>query len=310
MKNIYHLVVEIIFIISISACASDKTSTPSLDVGGTFTAVANTIIAGQPTIAVDNTSTPEPTEIITATLFPTIQSTVTMTSTPYTYYYDYYTATMACDDATLISETLDDGTEIYPEDYFTQTWKLYNSGSCTWDDDYSIIFVSGDNMDGEDKEIGSEVDPGEYIKITIGFYAPDDEDDYTGYWQLENDDGDQFGDLCDVSIEVDDGASTSTPTKTATYTKTNTATSTGTATKTPTPTPITVTVVANTYTSTPVPTSMLTSTPLPTFTPTNTALLTSIQATTIAPTEIPPTTVPTEVLPTEVPEATEVTPLE
>lgn len=250
MKRQYLLTIMILPAI-LTACGNAQASTPSLDVGGTFTAVASTLIAGEPTTTTQPSAIPEPTSLATATFFPTIQVVNTVVNPVVSY--SSVASTTTCDDASYVSDvTIDDGTEIYPGETFVKTWQLYNSGTCTWDEDYSLTYVSGSQMSGSDTALEDEIAPGEYVEISISMVAPTTEATYNGYWRMTNDDGTLFGDTIYVNIVVTDSASTSTPTPTATST-TSGATSTTAPTSTPEPT------------STPVP---ATSTPIPTEIPT------------------------------------------
>lgn len=252
------------FMTLLTACGA-KESTPTLDPAGTFTAVANTIIAGQPTATQVLTETPQPTSAATATLFPTVQSAPAVTNVV-SYVYSSSTTSTDCDDASYVSDvTISDGTEIYPGESFTKTWKIYNAGSCTWDTDYALTFVSGEDMDGEDTYLDEEVSPGETVSISVSMVAPTTEASYTGYWRMANDDGDLFGDTIYVNIVVTDDASTLTPTSTPTSTD---ADDDDDATSTPTTAPTSTTEATSTSipaTSTPIP---ATSTPVPTEVPT------------------------------------------
>jgi hypothetical protein len=87
-----------------------------------------------------------------------------------------------------------DGTVFGPEDEFVKTWRLQNVGSCTWTDDYELVFSSGSKMSGASRiALGESVRPGETVDVSVALVAPEDEGSYTGYWMLRSDDGDLFG---------------------------------------------------------------------------------------------------------------------
>lgn len=87
-----------------------------------------------------------------------------------------------------------DGTVITAGADFTKTWRLQNSGSCTWDRDYSLVFVDGDRMSGDRRSsLDAIVDPGETVDVSIELTAPDTRGRYRGYWMLEDEDGNRFG---------------------------------------------------------------------------------------------------------------------
>jgi hypothetical protein len=90
--------------------------------------------------------------------------------------------------------TISDGTYFTPGAEFTKTWRLQNIGSCTWDEDYSLVFDSGERMQGDRRSpLPDDVRPGETVDISLELIAPSSRGRYTGYWLLENADGDRFG---------------------------------------------------------------------------------------------------------------------
>ncbi len=100
-----------------------------------------------------------------------------------------------CNHARFVKDvTVADGTVYAPGSEFTKVWRLENVGSCTWDEDYSLIFVSGDRMDAP-RSVGlsETVRPGERVDVSVDFIAPAGRDTYRGYWMLESDDGEDFG---------------------------------------------------------------------------------------------------------------------
>ena len=98
-----------------------------------------------------------------------------------------------CNQAQFISETVKDNTEFDPGESFTKSWRLKNTGTCTWNPDYRLAFYSGDRMDGPKyQDLNEYVEPGETIDLLIDLKAPEDAGNYTGYWKLQADDGDYF----------------------------------------------------------------------------------------------------------------------
>ncbi|MBP7213662.1 MAG: hypothetical protein KBA03_05460, partial [Anaerolineaceae bacterium] len=51
-----------------------------------------------------------------------------------------------CNLASFIEESIPDGSQFFPGTAFTKTWTLKNIGSCTWTEDYSLVFVSGSQL--------------------------------------------------------------------------------------------------------------------------------------------------------------------
>ena len=114
---------------------------------------------------------------------PTISPTITVTEVP-------------CDRASFISDvTIPDGADIDAGDDFTKTWRLKNTGSCTWTSGYSLIFDHGDSMDGPASQqlTSGTVAPGQTVEISVDLTAPNTPGTYKGYWKLRNPSGVVFG---------------------------------------------------------------------------------------------------------------------
>jgi len=91
-------------------------------------------------------------------------------------------------------ETIPDGTEFSPGDDFTKTWTLINTGSCTWDSDYSLVFVDGSRMGGASPiGLAEKVPPGDQIMLSVDLQATDSPGTYQGNWMLMDGDGVTFG---------------------------------------------------------------------------------------------------------------------
>ena len=50
--------------------------------------------------------------------------------------------------AVLVGENPPDNTAFLPGEYFWKTWTFVNTGTCTWDTSYSLVFWSCDQMGG------------------------------------------------------------------------------------------------------------------------------------------------------------------
>ena len=90
--------------------------------------------------------------------------------------------------------TVADGSRIDEGDDFTKTWRVRNSGDCTWTRDYDLIFLSGYRMSGSAViPLQGIVKPGQLVDLSVDLEAPDDNGTYWGYWMLRNIHGDIFG---------------------------------------------------------------------------------------------------------------------
>src|SRR3989304_85717 len=100
-----------------------------------------------------------------------------------------------CNRAKFIEDvTVKDGTVFPPNAEFLKTWRLKNTGSCTWSRDYRLVFVNGERMDGPRvSQLEENVDPGETVDVSVELVAPEKGGRYRGYWMMSNPSGDEFG---------------------------------------------------------------------------------------------------------------------
>lgn len=108
--------------------------------------------------------------------------------------------------------TIPDGTKIVAGSTFTKTWRIRNSGSCTWDTRFDIAFVDGTQMTpGKIWDLKQEVKPGGTVDISIEMTAPAATGSYQANFQLVNPNGTRFGTGPEgkgsfwVKIQVTDG---------------------------------------------------------------------------------------------------------
>jgi hypothetical protein len=266
MKTHRILAFSILSIFLLSACGSSKatdTATPALSAADIYTAVAGTLTAQAP-------PTEAPTDIPTEV--PTDVTTDTPAVVPTDYpAYSYQTMTPAtsittggCDNSVYVSDvTISDGTTLAPGQSFTKTWKLQNTGTCTWSTSYNITFVTGSQMSGVNTSLPSSVGPSTQVNVSVTMVAPTTEGSYTGYWRLTNAAGSAFGSTVWVKITVSSSASTTTATVTPTPTG---DTLTPTLTRTPGPTKTATTKPPTKTATTEPPTKTATNTPTPTAT--------------------------------------------
>jgi hypothetical protein len=142
-------------------------------------------------IPAEASPTDESTETPTLTLTPRNTSTRYPTATPMS----SFTPMTICDRAGNIQDiTIPDGTAVNSGTEFTKTWRLKNTGSCTWNQNFHLVFYTGDKM-GAASEINltKTVSPGQTADISVDLTAPNNLGTYTGYWKLRNDSGVLFG---------------------------------------------------------------------------------------------------------------------
>lgn len=169
-----------------------QTAQVPVDNNAVFTQVAQTLIAEQTQNAPTATFTPTPTDLPTATPQPTF-TPQPPTPTP---------QLIPCDAAAFIADvSVPDGTIFPPNARFTKTWRLQNVGTCTWNNTYDLVFVSGDRMGAANViPLPGNIVPGQTIDLSVEFIAPGNPGTYRGYWMLRSGLGVNFG----IGREFDD----------------------------------------------------------------------------------------------------------
>lgn len=180
MKKNWMIVLSWILAMTIvMACGFSFGETALSDEVKLQTAVAATVAAFQPVQVVSTQAQPTQAQP-TAAPANTQQSPPTQTPLP-------------CNDADFISETVPDGTEYDVGEVFIKTWRLKNTGTCTWNSNYQLVFAEGDQMGGpSSKNLGQQVKPGEQVDLSVDLKAPNLQGTYKGYWKLRDDQGAYF----------------------------------------------------------------------------------------------------------------------
>lgn len=94
------------------------------------------------------------------------------------------TATPNCPLAQFVTDvTIPDGTVMNPGQTFNKKWRLKNIGACAWNG-YSLVFDSGESMNGPASKAIGAVNPGQEIDIDVDLKAPNTAGTYRGYWRL------------------------------------------------------------------------------------------------------------------------------
>lgn len=97
-------------------------------------------------------------------------------------------ATPVCDQAHFIKDvTIPDGTLIAPGSTFKKTWRLKNTGNCTWSG-YILVFDHGDSMNPVVETIPT-VTPNQEVDVSVTFTAPTEFKSYKSYWRIRTPSG-------------------------------------------------------------------------------------------------------------------------
>ncbi|MBN1487121.1 MAG: hypothetical protein JW981_05720 [Anaerolineae bacterium] len=118
--------------------------------------------------------------------------------------------------------TIPDGTSINPGKSFIKTWRVKNSGTCTWDSTYQWVFSKGTQMNGNSTiPIEGTVAPGAEYQFSVNLVAPTAAGKHSGEWRITDNSGAPFG-LVTVNIEVP-GTPTPTPSASIAFNATKTS---------------------------------------------------------------------------------------
>ncbi len=92
--------------------------------------------------------------------------------------------------------------KLQPGEKFAKGWRIKNSGTCTWTEEYYLGFVRGDRMSGENTDVDSEVISGQTYDMYVDLVAPNTGGDYAGWWQMFTNEDVPFGETIWVAIQV------------------------------------------------------------------------------------------------------------
>ena len=219
----------------LTACNVGAQPSPTLDINAINTAIVGTTVAQfsaqftQTALAIPPTNTPAPTNtpqelptfaLPTTGTLPTVSFNVTPGAafTPLPGFTQLASSPVApgatqalgdsCNNSAYEGDvTIPDGTVLKGGEDFQKIWKLRNSGSCTWDEGFALVYIGGSspNLDPINFEFTNSNDfvaGGEAINIAIDLTTPCAVGKYEGHWRMRNDAGYYFGTILSVYVEV------------------------------------------------------------------------------------------------------------
>jgi len=202
------IILVITALLVLAACAPATPIVPTPDVLAVRTSAAYTVVAEFTLTAAAFTPTPLPTLPPTETPTPeppTATPTIAYATDPTQIALG--TPGELCDnfsfDNATVDVTIPDGTVLTPGQDFVKTWKIKNTGICSWGDGYSLIYAGyADKMSGEPIPLGTLVEVGQEVDVSVNFKAPTAVGEYTSAWQMANPKGIPFGKAIFVKIVV------------------------------------------------------------------------------------------------------------
>jgi len=226
------LIIPLAFSLVLSACNFGQEPEPTPNVDAIFTAAAETVMAEfsvglTQTALAAPTSTPIPTNTTAPTfaivspgagspaapattpfptfgigtqpaspggVLPTITSAVVL-NTP---------AAAVCMNSAFIADvTYPDGTVVQDNANLAKVWSIQNTGTCTWDDGFSLQPITGDAKGTWVIDQRSEfVEPDEIVEIRIDVKTPSKGGEWGGCWKMQGDNGQFFGTPLCLLVEV------------------------------------------------------------------------------------------------------------
>jgi next-to-BRCA1 protein 1 len=169
---------------------------PTLDLSGAASPTTN--VAALPTFSFVNTPVPGANTLVPGatqvSVLPTSQATASLGD--------------ACNNNVFEGDvTIPDGTVVKPGEDFVKIWALRNTGNCTWDEGYALVYIGGStpNLDPVNLEfkVGADfIAPGETADLDVRLTAPCVPGKYEGHWRMRSDSGFYFGTTVSVYVEV------------------------------------------------------------------------------------------------------------
>ena len=104
------------------------------------------------------------------------------------------TSSACIDSAAFVTDvTIPDNSVLDSNSAFTKTWRIKNTGTCTWDRSYLVAYISGATMTQQPGywivQEGQTVAPGQTVDISVGMTSPVENGGYASYWGLKKENG-------------------------------------------------------------------------------------------------------------------------
>jgi len=98
--------------------------------------------------------------------------------------------------------TIPDQTVVERGEAFTKTWRVRNTGTCSWTPAYQIKIAGGNPLSWSNLKLLDVVPAGEETEISVEIISPEIPGKYQAWWQLSDEMGIQFGTFFYVLFEA------------------------------------------------------------------------------------------------------------
>lgn len=90
--------------------------------------------------------------------------------------------------------TIPDGTFFHQGEGFTKTWRFRNEGTCSWTQEYAMVYHSGEIMNAPlSVPLPVSVPPGSTVELSVDMEAPTRGGAHQSNWDFKDPDGMRFG---------------------------------------------------------------------------------------------------------------------
>lgn len=98
--------------------------------------------------------------------------------------------------------SIPDGSEVQGASTMDKRWAVLNSGTCNWDERYSLRLIAGPDLGAPQQQALYPARSGSEAIIRVTFQAPVDPGDYRSAWQAFNAEDVPFGDPIYIDFVV------------------------------------------------------------------------------------------------------------
>ncbi len=204
-QHILRYALPLLVVLALSACGpAPAAPAPTQTVSAIYTAAFYTFTAQQATMHATTPTSAPPSQTPAPSLAPTTGASgggvvpiTGATAAP------GGVAGTQCNGSVYVNDaTIPDGTIMPPRQSFTKTWTVKNTGTCNWTTAYQLVFITGEPMGGTSVRLPAAVPAGAQTQISVNLTSPAIAGNYTGSWQLEDAQGNRFGEIITVVIVV------------------------------------------------------------------------------------------------------------